>query len=524
MIKRFGFMCLCVVSMLEAGSVFRTAVKAPLQTLDHAYASSSSELFVVEQLFDPLLRVNQETNNIEPFSAQSFDLSIDGKTLKFLLKPNQKFSTGTVITASHYIDQWIRVLKSFPVSPHQSKLFIIQGAQSFSQGTIIDPRELGMKALSNNEIEVTFKYPNSQSLLLFTQSFTAPVELKKMDQSLESQLTIDHFSCNGPFLPVRQNDKVLLLRKNPHHGGKVKNIDEVTVYLISIVQEAMDLFAKEEIHYFGLHDFHADVPSMVTTLNRGKIFFQKALRTQFMRVNPNIVSLSLKEFRQALAMALNRRLIIESLGVNGQTQAFSIMPSGIFNYNPPKGFLYSPSKAKRSLEMLGYCMGKVSPNCKSLDPLELLVLDQKENVKLGYAIESVYKNNLMMNKLKIKAVSRMEFEQRIQSGQYQLALDEVIGGVEYPFDVFEHFLPDGVESALQVHPNYEKMIQNALSSPTLDRAMLFYRQAESILMDDVQVIPVIHGAVTILLSSKIKNFKRLAWGYQRINEIEFKTL
>ena len=72
-----------------------------LDTLDPALAGASNSVMAMGLLYEGLVRLNSKLN-IEPAGAASWDISPDGKTYTFHIRPGLAWADGTPVTAEDF--------------------------------------------------------------------------------------------------------------------------------------------------------------------------------------------------------------------------------------------------------------------------------------------------------------------------------------------------------------------------------------------------------------------------------------
>ena len=77
--------------------------------MDPAKSTTSPEATVQLQLFDGLVRLNDESEP-EAALAKNWDISDDGREYTFHLRPDLKWSNGEPLTAYDFEYAWKRVL------------------------------------------------------------------------------------------------------------------------------------------------------------------------------------------------------------------------------------------------------------------------------------------------------------------------------------------------------------------------------------------------------------------------------
>ena len=143
-------------------------------TLDPQTASTDSELLIVKNIHEGLLR-EDKNGNIVTAIAESFDNN--GLTYTFKLRNDAKWSNGEPITSSDFLFAFTRTLNPETNSPFAHRLFSIQGAKEFNSG----------KASAVSGISA----PDSETLI---------ITLSSEDENFEETLTTSVcMPCNEKF-------------------------------------------------------------------------------------------------------------------------------------------------------------------------------------------------------------------------------------------------------------------------------------------------------------------------------------
>lgn len=87
------------------------------QTLDPALVSGQLEGRLCSALYEGLTRRDSRGKSI-PAAAKSWDISPDGKTYTFHLRPDLRWSNGDPVTSSDYRESWLRALHPNTASPY----------------------------------------------------------------------------------------------------------------------------------------------------------------------------------------------------------------------------------------------------------------------------------------------------------------------------------------------------------------------------------------------------------------------
>ena len=98
-----GFGAGCSSRPAPDTGVLRVAINREPTTFNSLLAADVTTQIVTDQLHAPLIRLNQETQEMEPALAESWEFSEDGKTLVFRLKRGVRFSDGEPLTAADVV-------------------------------------------------------------------------------------------------------------------------------------------------------------------------------------------------------------------------------------------------------------------------------------------------------------------------------------------------------------------------------------------------------------------------------------
>ncbi|MEX2212907.1 MAG: peptide ABC transporter substrate-binding protein [Phycisphaeraceae bacterium] len=100
-------------------------------SLDPQQLSWSHDIRIVENLFEPLVKIKIPELTPEPGVAESWTISEDGKTYTFKLRKDAKWSNGDLVKASDFVYAWRRALLPDLAADYTQLLWVIKGAEAF---------------------------------------------------------------------------------------------------------------------------------------------------------------------------------------------------------------------------------------------------------------------------------------------------------------------------------------------------------------------------------------------------------
>src|SRR6266508_1116299 len=152
-----------------AQQVTVNALQGEPDTLDPSRSSFAPEAAVIRQVFEPLLAFDKDLKPA-PAAAASFDISPDGKTYTFHLRPGNKWSDGQPVTAKDFAYSFRRILDPATAAEYASFFTDagIVGAADFNAGKG-SADNLGIKAVDDNTLQIQLEssigyFPNLVAL------------------------------------------------------------------------------------------------------------------------------------------------------------------------------------------------------------------------------------------------------------------------------------------------------------------------------------------------------------------------
>src|SRR5207247_11310317 len=143
-------------------------------TIDPALRTGQPGGRVVHILFEGLTREDPRTLEPLPGQAARWEVSRDGLTYTFHLRPGLTWSDGTPMRAEDFRWSWVRVLRAETASRSSGLLSPILNAEAFAKGKLQDERRLGLAAPDDSTFVVTLRSPTPYFLSLASYNAFMP--------------------------------------------------------------------------------------------------------------------------------------------------------------------------------------------------------------------------------------------------------------------------------------------------------------------------------------------------------------
>lgn len=189
------------------------------QTLDAQTAESDGELLVVRNIYEGLLRKNEDGKIVNGV-CESYKK--EGNTYTFKLKNNLKWSDGTALTADDFLFAFQRAVDPKTKAPFVRRLFSIKGAEEIynSQAQL---SELGVKTDGKYTLIIDLKYDDKYFKETLTGSICMPCNRSFFEDTTGKYgLKSEYVLSNGSYELNRWNkeDFNIRLYTNENYKGK----------------------------------------------------------------------------------------------------------------------------------------------------------------------------------------------------------------------------------------------------------------------------------------------------------------
>ena len=337
------------------------------ETLDPALTTDQVSMRLSTSLFEGLCRVTQ-AGKPEPGMAERWDVSEDRKTYTFHLRAGTAWTNGQPVTAQDFVASWQRALDPATGADYATLMHIIRGAKAYTEGTGKDFAKVGVKAVDTKTLVVELENPTPYFVDLSAFVTLAPVPVATIAQHGTAWIKPANIVTNGAYLLEEWLlDDHIRLRKNPAYWD-AENVKMETIE-VKPVQDA-----NTALSYFhtGQCDLMMDkgmVPPTLTQKLKQQAWFHTGpfLGTWFIRINVTRPPFNDPRVRQAFALAVDKKRIVEKITQLGEPTAQGIAPPGIGQgYESPEGLNYNVEEARRLLAEAGFPGGKGFPRVEYL--------------------------------------------------------------------------------------------------------------------------------------------------------------
>jgi ABC-type transport system substrate-binding protein len=327
--------------------------KDDITTLDPAIGYDWVNWSMIKSLYSRLMDYEPGTANLVPSLAETFDVSPDGLTYTFKLRPGVKFSNGRTVVASDVKYSIERAVNPKTQGPGAGFFGAISGFDAVSGGT--SETLSGIETPDDQTVIFKLSRPDATFLHVLAINFASVVPKEAVE------------AANGDFgkSPVGSGTFILkdwtigqklVFDRNPDYFNKdLPYIDKVTVEVGQEPLVALLRLQKGEVDIAGDGIPPAKFLEIKNSPEGAQMIVDgEQLHTGYLTLNTKIKPLDDVKVRQAINMAVNKERITRIL--NGRaTPANQPLPPLMPGYDKSfTGYAYDVEKAKALLAEAGY--------------------------------------------------------------------------------------------------------------------------------------------------------------------------
>ncbi len=491
---------------LAAEQVLRRGNGSEVQTLDPHKAEGVPASNILRDLYEGLT-IESPDGTVIPGTAESWEISDDGRVYTFHIRKSAKWSNGDPVTAHDFVLGLRRSVDPATGSQYSQILAPILNAEDIITGKKpVD--NLGVEAVDDHTLKMTLKAATPYLLGLLNHSTTYPVNQKNIEKNGDQFSRPGKLVGNGAYvLKEWVVQSHVVLQRNPQYWDNANTIIEKVIYLP--IEESS---AELKRYRAGELDITGSIPinqfDWIKKNLPGELHIAPTLGTYYYGFNltrpPFKDNLKL---RQALSMAVDREILTGKVTKAGEIPAYGWVPPGVNNYSSQQLGYAKLSKAerlKKAKELYkeaGYSKG---------NPLtvEIRYNTSEGHKKVAIAISAMWKMNLGVKTRLINEEWKVFLENRKQKKLTQAFRGGWIGDYNDAFTFAELMQSDhGINDSGYDNPEYDKLLAQAATESDLDKRRGILEEAERLLLKDHAIMPLYFYVTKHLIKPYVKGYK-----------------
>ncbi|MBX2884582.1 MAG: peptide ABC transporter substrate-binding protein [Granulosicoccus sp.] len=469
----------------------------------------SSELS--RDLFEGLYSQGPDGSSV-PGVALRHDVSDDNLVYTFHLRDNAKWSDGKPVTAADFEFAWKRAVDPATASPYAwyMELMSLANAQEIIAGDAAADT-LGVKAVDDLTLEVTLSKPLPYFAEMVAHATTFPAPAWVIEEHGVEWTRPGNLVGNGAYVLTEHvvKERAVRERNELYWDNENTVIDKVVSLVIGDDAQGLTRYRAGEVdrtdipagQYPALkEEFPDEALALPRLCNYYFSFNLKSGPEAFQDVR----------VRKALALAIDRQVIVDQVLQGGQFPAYNFTPAATAGFSTPEIAYANMTQAERDAEAIklmtdaGYGKGgkplsfKYLYNTSEAHQKVAIVATQMWKQKLG--IEVTLENQEWKVFLSNRGEQNFEMARGAWCGDYNEA------------STFLDLLSteSGYNDAKFSNVRVDELL--AMAKTARDTGPL-YTEIEQIVADEMPVIPIYHYSTNLMLKSNLKG-----WPYGNVQQ------
>jgi peptide/nickel transport system substrate-binding protein len=501
----------------KQGGKLVIGIESEIDVVDPHRAGGWVSWRVNRQIFEPLVdedlskpSAEASTPPLRPGLAEKWEISDDGLTYTFHIRPNVKFHDGTSLDAKAV---------DFNIRRMWDKTFEFYDARSAAQTTFVWSSLKSVEVVDPMTIKLTMKKPFSPFLRLLAQggagstAILSPDSLKKYgNDGVDS-----HPVGTGPFKFVeRVRGQKIVLQRNDNYWGEKPYLDQVIFRPLSDSSSRVSALQSGEVDIISVPP-----PDSIDKMKTQgfNVVMGDVPHVWYLQFNFNDPIMQNKKVRQAIIMSINRDQMAHDLLKDTVKPAYSLQAPGNEAYDPElKDYPYDPEKAKQLLAEAGYPNGFETIMLTSVDGSgQILPVPMAESIQQDLSKVGI--------KIKLETYEWIAYLSKWAQGMTSgYGWSQQSWGMTTPFWLYivtnsSLAAPNGPNVGNYKNPELDKIEAQAIATLDQAEAIKLWKQANRIVSEDAALAPIVNDRAPYLVSPKVHNFIVPAEEWYDLNKV-----
>lgn len=532
----------------EPPAEFRFINRDSITTLDPAAMRWMQDIRLALNIWEGLCSYDPKTTEAIPGCALPPEISADGRTYVFRIRPEARWSNGDPLTAHDFVYAWRRAMEPGTAADYAFFFDHIDGVKDYVAWRMAETSriggiaerdarraardmhlreadrrfaaDVGIAAENDRTLRVRLARPLPYFLDLCAFSTFLPVHAKSVETyKVVSDEGLIYYNeqwpkpgntfYNGPFLPTEWRFKWRMrLVKNPHYWDR----EHVRLNTIEVIDAddrntAWLLYSGGQVDW--LSEIDTDyVPRLIemsgspfenATNRRGTLRHDvhafPSFGTYYYDFNclPTLPDGRTNPFadprvRKAFAMAVDKRKLIERVVREGNPVAESLVPPGsIAGYPAVSGLPYDPARARQLLAEAGY------PGGAGLPEIVVLFNTGFRHGDIAQAVLRMWQDVLGVSG-RVLGKEVKTFDQDRRNTSFMIARASWYGDYGDPTTFLDMYVTgNGNNDTKYSDPAYDRMLADAATESVPARRLARLADAERYLVNEgLPILPLYH--------------------------------
>ncbi len=500
----------------SASAVYKKLIIGRLNdaiSLDPAITTDVESFEVTVNIYETLVKVDDNSQTVLPGLAKSWKISEDGLKWTFRIREDVAFHDGVKLNAKAVAFNFHRWMNK--ESPYHTGEFTYWGHSFYGFPGIVK----SVTALSDTTLEIVLNEPYAPFLSVLSMTafgIASPDAIMTYNENLKR-----HPVGTGPFIFSKWvEDESILLKRNEKYWGKTAKVDAVEFRIIQANEDKVKLLENDEIHITNSLS-----PQEVASIEKTKalnLYYNPFLNIGYLALNNMIEPFNTTQVREAISLLIDKDKMMEEELDALTRPANSFLPPLVLGYH--EGITssnYNLEKAKELLKEVGLASGFDTT---------IWVMDRQRNYFLDPGgMASYIKEQLAPAGINvtIEVFKWDEYIDRIKEGTHEMALVGWNGDFFDPDNfLYTLFASENTDGGIALNYSFysnervDFLLTQARRSTDIEFRNNIYRELQEIIKKEVASIPLVHTMTAVATSESVVGFKAQIMGVGELKDVD----
>lgn len=492
------------------------------ESLDPQRGRTDSEHIILRDLYEGLTTLDANARPA-PGAASAWTVSADGLTYEFTLRSGLRWSNGDPLNAEDFVFSLRRLVDPATASPYAQILDMIVGATEVTADKR-EPSTLEVSAPDRAKIVIHLRTPTPYLPGVLAHPSTFPVHRATLERFGREFSRPGNAVSNGAFvLSDWSIGSHVTARRNPFYWDNAHNRIDVVKYL-----HIADQSAELRRYRAGELDITYVVPPAQFQWARenlgAELHVEPQLSTYYYGFN--LTRAPFKDnvpLRRALAMAIDRERLTQSVTGRGELPAYGWVPPGVDHYTPqqPEWAKFTAAEriaeAKRLYARAGYSAAR---------PLktEIRYNADESHTRIAVAIAAMWKEHLGVETVLVGEEFKVLLQNINQAEITQVFRSSWIGDYNDAYTFAQYLKSDfGINLPRYHNDAYDRLLIQAAAEVDGSRRQELLEQAERLMFEDQPLIPLYFYVSKHLVKPWVGDFRNNVMNVQYSKDLAIRA-
>ncbi|MBN1315548.1 MAG: peptide ABC transporter substrate-binding protein [Anaerolineales bacterium] len=492
-----------------------------MRSLDPQEGTQSASMGILNLIYENLMRLDN-TGNLIPGAAESWEAAEDGMSMTFHLRPDLKRSDGSPLTAEHFAAVYRRAADPRLALRTMSRFLDVAGVPEV---IAMDPggnAEDIEKALDNIGVVVIddqtlqFKF-NKPAANYFGNSgylwatYMSPTDLEVVaEKGTGWWLDAKNHISNGPWMfdRIEENQRITLV-PNPYYWGEKPKLDRIEFTFIEDDGLAFEAYRNGEIDIAVVGGDYIDVIERDSTLNE-ELFRGSMNQIQVFGFAVQRPPFDNVLVRKAFIQAFNRDAFnSDVLKGSVRTDRSWLLPAVPGYDEAIQQPAYDPEAAVATLIKAGYGASDGTVDCDRLGEIKLSYAGSAENTLLFQFIAAQYTEvfgcPITLDPVEATALYELNNPESYPYMDYGFTSESTL----FFFDYFNTWMCNGnfARSTGYCNPEMDELLNQAKMENDAEKQIEIFKSINEMFINDYSFLMVGRAEAWYLVKPYLEGFK-----------------